>query len=106
MIICHAFFSSHTNAVNNAAKTKVGSNLWSLKLFCLFPQIPYYLDEENKWGLDIAELQRSLNAARDHCIPRAIVIINPGNPTGNSSPYVFILMWKTFQFKLYLTTTE
>jgi len=45
-------------------------------------QIPYYLDEDNKWGLDIAELRRSLNAAREHCIPRAIVIINPGNPTG------------------------
>jgi alanine transaminase len=44
--------------------------------------VPYYLDEDHKWGLDITELQRSLDAARDHCVPRGIVIINPGNPTG------------------------
>ncbi|XP_041453917.1 alanine aminotransferase 1-like [Lytechinus variegatus] len=45
-------------------------------------QINYYLDEDNAWGLDIAELQRSIDEARKHCTPRAIVIINPGNPTG------------------------
>lgn len=44
--------------------------------------IPYYLDEDNKWGLDIAELQRSLDKARNNCIPRGLVVINPGNPTG------------------------
>lgn len=45
-------------------------------------QIPYYLDEDNKWALDVNELQRALNAARPHCLPRGIVVINPGNPTG------------------------
>ncbi|XP_031419131.1 alanine aminotransferase 2-like isoform X2 [Clupea harengus] len=45
-------------------------------------QVNYYLDEEKCWGLDISELQRSLEAARQHCNPRALCIINPGNPTG------------------------
>ncbi|XP_072169047.1 alanine aminotransferase 1-like [Diadema setosum] len=45
-------------------------------------QINYYLDEENGWSLDITELQRSIDEARKHCTPRAIVVINPGNPTG------------------------
>jgi len=45
-------------------------------------QLNYYLDEDNGWGLDISELERSVNEARKRCNPRAIVIINPGNPTG------------------------
>lgn len=45
-------------------------------------QINYYLNEEKCWSLDISELQRSLEAARKHCNPRALCIINPGNPTG------------------------
>ncbi|KAJ8904002.1 hypothetical protein NDN08_000532 [Rhodosorus marinus] len=43
----------------------------------------YYLDEANNWGLSIAELSRSVAESRAKGIqPRAIVIINPGNPTG------------------------
>ncbi|KAM9839227.1 alanine aminotransferase 2-like isoform 1-T1 [Aulostomus maculatus] len=45
-------------------------------------QINYYLDEDKCWGLDVAELRRALNAARQHCSPRVLCIINPGNPTG------------------------
>ena len=45
-------------------------------------QVGYYLDEDNNWGLDISELERSVQEARQHCDVRAIVIINPGNPTG------------------------
>ncbi|KAK2868278.1 hypothetical protein Q7C36_000149 [Tachysurus vachellii] len=45
-------------------------------------QINYYLNEEKYWSLDITELQRSLQAARKHCNPRVLCIINPGNPTG------------------------
>uniref|UniRef100_A0A182VSP7 alanine transaminase n=1 Tax=Anopheles minimus TaxID=112268 RepID=A0A182VSP7_9DIPT len=45
-------------------------------------QIGYYLDEANKWGLDIAELERSLSEARNVSAPRILVVINPGNPTG------------------------
>jgi alanine transaminase len=44
--------------------------------------IPYYLDEEHAWGLDIEELKRSIDAARSKCEPRVLVVINPGNPTG------------------------
>lgn len=45
-------------------------------------QIAYYLDEENNWALDIDELERALKESQPHCVPRGIVIINPGNPTG------------------------
>ncbi|KAM3593472.1 uncharacterized protein V6R79_013645 [Siganus canaliculatus] len=45
-------------------------------------QINYYLDEAKCWSLDVAELRRSLNEARQHCNPRVLCIINPGNPTG------------------------
>jgi alanine transaminase len=40
------------------------------------------LNEDKQWGLDTAELQRALKAAHGQCQPRAIVVINPGNPTG------------------------
>ncbi|XP_037050722.1 alanine aminotransferase 1 [Bradysia coprophila] len=45
-------------------------------------QIEYYLDESNKWSLDIPELERSLAEIKGKCKPRAMVVINPGNPTG------------------------
>lgn len=45
--------------------------------------VPYYLDEDNGWSLDIDELKRSLNEAKSKGINcRALVFINPGNPTG------------------------
>ena len=45
-------------------------------------QVGYYLDESRNWALDVAELERSYNATKDKCDIKAIVIINPGNPTG------------------------
>ncbi|XP_048214551.1 alanine aminotransferase 1 isoform X2 [Perognathus longimembris pacificus] len=45
-------------------------------------QVDYYLDEDHAWALDVPELRRALNQARDHCHPRALCVINPGNPTG------------------------
>ncbi|XP_015786109.1 alanine aminotransferase 2 [Tetranychus urticae] len=45
--------------------------------------IKYYLDEGNEWKLNIAELKRALDNDRSLCRPKAIVIINPGNPTGS-----------------------
>lgn len=48
----------------------------------LFFKVGYYLDESNNWGLDINELQRSIDEAKKTSAVRAIVIINPGNPTG------------------------
>jgi len=45
--------------------------------------VPYYLDEERGWALDMAEMRRSLETAKAKgiCV-RALVFINPGNPTG------------------------
>ncbi|XP_037869965.1 alanine aminotransferase 1 [Bombyx mori] len=45
-------------------------------------QVGYYLDEEHHWGLDLRELERSLAEASATCNVRALVVINPGNPTG------------------------
>lgn len=44
--------------------------------------IGYYLNEESNWSLELPELQRAINEGRKHSTPRAIVVINPGNPTG------------------------
>ena len=46
----------------------------------------YYLDEDGgSWALSQAELRASISKARlrGKC-PRALVVINPGNPTGNT----------------------
>nr|BAX08659.1 alanine aminotransferase [Gentiana triflora] len=45
--------------------------------------VPYYLDEATGWGLEISELKKQLEAAKSKgiCV-RALVVINPGNPTG------------------------
>lgn len=55
-------------------------------------QVGYYLDESKNWGLDASELQRSLDEARKTCNPRALVIINPGNPTGQVIEFVIIYL--------------
>ncbi|PSS07279.1 Alanine aminotransferase [Actinidia chinensis var. chinensis] len=45
--------------------------------------VPYYLDEATGWGLEISELKKQLEAAKSKGITvRALVVINPGNPTG------------------------
>lgn len=45
--------------------------------------VPYYLDESSNWGLDVNDLRQSVAQARSQGISvRAMVIINPGNPTG------------------------
>ncbi|KAI1458667.1 PLP-dependent transferase [Annulohypoxylon moriforme] len=47
--------------------------------------VPYYLDEPAHWGTSIATIRESYNKAKgDGVDVRAIVIINPGNPTGAS----------------------
>lgn len=46
-------------------------------------QVPYYLDEAAGWGLEISELKKQLEDARSKgTTVRALVVINPGNPTG------------------------
>merc|ERR1712119_141523 len=45
-------------------------------------QVGYYLDEKRNWALDPQELQRAIKDGKKKCDVRAIVVINPGNPTG------------------------
>ncbi|KAI8878165.1 PLP-dependent transferase [Backusella circina FSU 941] len=45
--------------------------------------VPYYLNEEQGWSMDVNELERAVGEARQNGIDvRALVVINPGNPTG------------------------
>ncbi|CAM8933597.1 unnamed protein product [Rhodiola kirilowii] len=45
--------------------------------------VPYYLNELTGWGLEVSELKKQLDASRAKGITvRALVVINPGNPTG------------------------
>ncbi|KAK9821912.1 hypothetical protein WJX81_002904 [Elliptochloris bilobata] len=45
--------------------------------------LPYYLKEEHEWGLDLQELHDQTEKAKaEGKTVRALVVINPGNPTG------------------------
>ncbi|MCJ1282310.1 hypothetical protein MMC26_001633 [Xylographa opegraphella] len=47
--------------------------------------VPYYLDEGKAWGTDIGAIKDALKKAKSEGTDvRAIVVINPGNPTGAS----------------------
>ena len=39
----------------------------------------------------MSELKKKLDGARPHCLPRALVLINPGNPTGTLNVYRFVI---------------
>lgn len=45
-------------------------------------QANYYLDEDHDWALQVQELERCWREASQDCCVRALVVINPGNPTG------------------------
>ncbi|EFA81325.1 hypothetical protein PPL_05305 [Heterostelium album PN500] len=46
-------------------------------------EVFYYLNEESNWSLEITELERAYqDSVAKGVTPRALVIINPGNPTG------------------------
>jgi alanine transaminase len=46
-------------------------------------KVPYYLDEANDWALNVTELEQSYEKAVKSGIDVvALVLINPGNPTG------------------------
>lgn len=50
---------------------------------CNGTNVGYYLDESEGWGLSIAELDRATRDARTSGADvRGLVVINPGNPTG------------------------
>ncbi|KAI5632404.1 aminotransferase class I and II domain-containing protein [Phthorimaea operculella] len=44
-------------------------------------QVDYFLNEGNCWSVCLQELRRAWSQARSTCNVRAIVVINPGNPT-------------------------
>jgi len=47
--------------------------------------VPYYLDESHNWGTDVSAIKTACAEAKAKGVDvRAIVIINPGNPTGAS----------------------
>ncbi|KAJ9162375.1 PLP-dependent transferase [Coniochaeta hoffmannii] len=49
--------------------------------------VPYHLDESKNWGTDLDTIKASYEKAVAEGVDvRAIVIINPGNPTGASLP--------------------
>lgn len=57
-------------------------------------QVPYYLDEASGWGLETSELKKQLESAKSKGISvRALVVINPGNPTGQ------VFYWMGFECK-------
>lgn len=72
------------------------------------PNIGYYLDEKNNWGLDLKDLERSVREARETCNPRAIVVINPGNPTGQvlSRQNIEEIIKFSYREKLYILADE
>lgn len=50
--------------------------------------LPYYLKENKGWGLDLEETRRTVKEARAKGVDvRALVFINPGNPTGQCLSY-------------------
>ena len=45
--------------------------------------VPYYLDESKQWGLDMKDLEENYKKGKASGLSiKAIVVINPGNPTG------------------------
>lgn len=47
--------------------------------------VPYYLDEESHWSTNVDAIETALQKAKSEGIDvRAVVVINPGNPTGAS----------------------
>jgi len=46
--------------------------------------VKYFLDEEKVWSVGANDIQKRIENAKNTGIEvRAIVVINPGNPTGN-----------------------
>ncbi|KAE8679771.1 Alanine aminotransferase 2 [Hibiscus syriacus] len=60
----------------NLKNARVGSGFVAV-------EIPYYLDEATGWGLEVSELKKQLEISRykDNTV-MALVVINPGKPTG------------------------
>ncbi|XP_018418135.1 PREDICTED: alanine aminotransferase 2-like [Nanorana parkeri] len=46
-------------------------------------KVEYVLDEERGWAVNVDRIRESLCAARKHCTPKVLCVLNPGNPTGH-----------------------
>ena len=59
--------------------------IYSAQAACLGGSfVPYYLEEENDWAISIKELEYQYKkAVKEGIKPKVLVLINPGNPTGN-----------------------
>lgn len=71
--------------------------------------VPYYLDEQNGWSLDIGQLEQSVKDARARGISvKALVFINPGNPTGQclTAPQLAELMEFSYKHGIILCCDE
>ncbi|XP_054720721.1 alanine aminotransferase 2-like [Uloborus diversus] len=71
-------------------------------------QIDYYLEEEQDWSINSKELISALERASRYCIPKAILVINPGNPTGSllTPRNMEEIVWFAFSQKLVLLADE
>lgn len=81
----HAVFTMLTNKENDGYMVPIPQYPLYSASIALYGarQISYFLDEANGWQLSERELERSIDAARKEGVnPVAIVVINPGNPTG------------------------
>ena len=58
--------------------------------------VPYYLNEEQGWELQINELHRALQSAKEICNPAVLYVNNPGNPTGNCKCCIIDLCGRLF----------
>ena len=72
--------------LNLPAKSVLYSANLILHFICVLCKVGYKLDEDKNWTVDVSGLKSNLEEARKHCEPRIMVVINPGNPTGND-PY-------------------
>ncbi|MBI4463615.1 MAG: aminotransferase class I/II-fold pyridoxal phosphate-dependent enzyme [Acidobacteria bacterium] len=71
-------FAALLNTGENILIPSPGYPLFEATLAKLgFEAIPYYLDETNGWQPDLSQMARLINGRT-----RAIVVINPNNPTG------------------------
>ena len=110
---CHlGFFLLYAKIARSAPSNLSSNNILMYSVHFVnslaFFQIPYYLDEGNGWGLDVDDLKRAINENRELCHPRAIVVINPGNPTGQvlSRSNIESIIKFAYQEKLFILADE
>ncbi|KII69784.1 Alanine aminotransferase 2 [Thelohanellus kitauei] len=70
--------------------------------------IPYYLNEADNWSLSKSEIERAITDGFTFSKPKALVVINPGNPTGQVLSYQNMVEIVKFchKYKLVLLADE